>query len=301
MKSFSHTELRAALSPRKPQDHKGVFGHVLIAAGSRGMGGAAILCAKAALRSGAGLVTLALPQSLQDAVFPQIPEAMTLGLPEKGGVFAAKAAEGLVRAHREKGFTVLALGPGLSRNPAAGRFVFEVLGTLPIPTVVDADAINHLAAAPATELRELLRRSPAEWIVTPHPGEMARALRLKAADVQKDREAAVERLAREWGVVALLKGHGTLISDGSRSVLNPTGGTGLAKGGTGDVLTGLIAGLWAQSLASGRTWEEAAFMATALGVWLHGKAGDLSEKHLSPWAMTAADLIEHLPEALKSL
>ncbi len=301
MKSLSRAEFRSALVRRVAQDHKGSFGHVLVVAGSRGMAGAALLCARSALRSGAGLVTLAVPGSLQAALAPRVPEALSLGLPESRGALSPEAAFRLAQAHRERGYTVLAIGPGLSQRPGTRRFLPLALSRLPLPAVLDADALNILSAL-GGRARELLRRREPPSILTPHPGEMARLLGLESRQVQASREACVRRLALEWGVVALLKGHGSLVSKGSRTVINPTGGPGLAKGGSGDVLAGLIAGLWAQGLASpGRTQGDLPFLAAALGAWLHGKAGELAERELGPWAMTASDVILRLPEAFKAL
>ena len=302
MKTLSRRELLSALVKRKPEDHKGVFGHVLIVAGSRGMGGAAILSARAALRSGAGLVTLAVPSGLQAGVAPQVPEALTLGLPENSlGCLRPEAAEKLQAAQKERGFSVLAMGPGLSQHPDAARFVVRTLKSLDIAAVLDADALNILAALAPRRARETLRARKSGAVFTPHPGEMARCLRLSSAQVQADRAGCARRLALEWDGVAALKGHRTVISNGRRSIINLTGGPGLAKGGSGDVLTGLIAGLWAQMIASGRVNGELGFLAGALGCFLHGRAGELAEKARTPWAMTAQDVVESLPLAFESL
>ncbi|MBI4376441.1 MAG: NAD(P)H-hydrate dehydratase [Elusimicrobia bacterium] len=291
---LSRKELRQGLVQRQRDDHKGRFGHVLIVAGSRGMAGAALLCARAALRSGTGLVTLAVPAGLQGALAPAVPEAMTLGLDENpAGCAAAAALKRLEQAFARRRFDAMAIGPGLSQDPDTADLVVQALKALPIPAVIDADALNILASRPADAAE--LRKRAEPVIFTPHPGEMARCLGIPVSEVNKDRQGCVERLAREWKGVALLKGHGSLISDGERTVLNPTGGPGLAKGGTGDVLAGLIAGLWAQLNVLGR--DAGRFQAAALGAFIHGKAGDLAERELGPWAMTAQDLIERLPRA----
>ncbi|MBI3554298.1 MAG: NAD(P)H-hydrate dehydratase [Elusimicrobia bacterium] len=302
MKPLSRSELKSGLVSRRSDDHKGLFGHALIAAGSRGMAGAAILAARAALRSGCGLVTVALPGSLQVSVAGQIPEAMTMALPENSsGAVRPEAVEKLEQIHKDKDFTVLAIGPGLSVHADTARFVLLALSHLPIPAVVDADALNVLALQEVTGSRQLLRSRAQGCVFTPHPGEMARCLRMTTADVAKDRAGAAEKLAAEWNGVAVLKGRGTVISGGGRSVLNPTGGPGLAKGGSGDVLAGLIAGLWAQLLASNRATGDLGFKAAALGAWLHGAAGERAEKTKTPWAMTAQDVIDQLPAAFAKL
>jgi ADP-dependent NAD(P)H-hydrate dehydratase / NAD(P)H-hydrate epimerase len=302
VKSASRSELRAALVSRRSDDHKGVFGHVLIAAGSRGMAGAAILCAKGALRSGAGLVTLAVPASLQASVAGHIPEAMTLGLPENSaGCLRPDGVGRLKQAHKDRQYSVLAIGPGLTEHPDTARFVLLALSSLPIPAVVDADALNILASEDEPGVRELMGSRKEPCVLTPHPGEAARCLQTSTKAVMADREAAAQRLARDWNAAVLLKGHRTLICDGERTVANATGGSGLAKGGTGDVLTGLIAGLWAQMLASSRIEGKTGFLAAALGAHLHGLAGDAAEKKLTPQAMTAQDVVASLPEAFAGL
>lgn len=302
MKPLSRADLKAALVVRRPEDHKGAFGHVLIVAGSRGMAGAAILCARSALRSGAGLVTLALPVSLQKTVAGLIPEAITIGLPEtSAGSLRPDGLERLQAGHKNRDFTTLAIGPGLSLQPETTRFVLLALSHLSIPAVVDADALNALALQDVSGARRLLRGRSELCIFTPHPGEMARCLRVTTPEVLKDRETAVKKLAAEWNGVALLKGHETLIAGDRRLAMNSTGGPGLAKGGSGDVLTGLIAGLWAQMIASGRVGGDMAFKAACLGAWLHGAAGDRAQKDKTPWAMTAQDIIDHLPAAFAAL
>jgi NAD(P)H-hydrate epimerase len=301
-KHLSRAELRAALVDRKPDDHKGVFGHVLVVGGSRGMLGAPVLAARAALRSGAGLVTLAVPASLQPFAATLAPEALTLALPEtSSGALRADAVARLRKAHADKRFTTLALGPGLSRQPDADKVVVGALSSLAIPAVVDADALNALASVDGSAVRELLRKRGAPCILTPHPGEMARCLQITRQAVKDDREGCAQRLARDWGGVALLKGHKTVISSGARTALNATGGPGLAKGGSGDVLTGLIASLWAQLLASGRATGDHAFAAAALGAHLHGLAGDAAEKQKTAWGVLASDVVEALPDAFRAL
>lgn len=302
MKPFSRAELKAALVERRPDDHKGTFGHALIVAGSRNMAGAAILCARAALRSGAGLVTLAVPASLQPVVAGAVPEALTLGLPENShGSLRPEAAGRLKLAHKERGFDVVAIGCGLSRHPDVARFVISALDALALPAVVDADALNVLAEQDLSAVGQLLKSRALPCIVTPHPGEAGRCLRETASAVNADREGSARRLARAWGCVVVLKGRRTLVAGEDRVASNQTGGPGLAKGGTGDVLTGLIAGLWAQRRASARGAGEEAFSVAALGTHLHGLAGDLAEKELGAHGMTAGDVVERLPEAFLEL
>lgn len=266
------------------------------------MSGAAILTVRAALRSGAGLVTAAVPEGLHAALTTAAPEALTLALPESpSGQLRPEGMQRLRMALKERRYTVLAIGPGLSTHPETQKLVVHALSSLSIPAVIDADALNLLAGQDQASVRQLMRERKQASVVTPHPGEMARCLGIEKDEVLEDRQGAVEKLALEWKCTALLKGHRTLISDGKRAVYNTTGGPGLAKGGSGDLLTGLIAGLWAQMLASGRVSEDEPFRAAALGAYLHGLAGDLAEKAKTPWAMTALDVLEQFPEAFKRL
>ncbi|MEK7390282.1 MAG: NAD(P)H-hydrate dehydratase [Elusimicrobiota bacterium] len=294
-KPLSRGELLGALVARRATDHKGQYGHVLVAAGSRGMAGAAILAGRAALRSGAGLVTVAVPAGTAPLVAGAVPSAMTLALPENSsGIFDPKGVERLREYARARRATTLALGPGVTTHPDAARFVLRVLAEVEIPAVVDADALTALSS-------EKSFRPAQPCVFTPHPGEAARLLAVTTAEVESARGHSVEALARRLGGVVLLKGHKTLISSGTRTAVNPTGGPGLAKGGSGDVLTGLLAGLWAQMLASGRVTTDLPFKAAALAAWLHGKAGEQAEKEMTPWAVASSDLIGRLPGAFRAL
>lgn len=306
MAASSLSALRRALIPRLPDDHKGVFGHALIVGGSRGMLGAPLLSTRAALRSGVGLVTLALPRSLQDAAAAAVPEALTLGLPESPtGSIESSALAVIQEALQSRRFTVVAIGPGLSLAPGAQEFVFSLLEGVSLPAVVDADALTALAGA-AKRARELFAgRRSLPCVFTPHAGEMARCLGLhRTAAVLKNRGASAMKLAQDWRGVCLLKGRNSVVSDGRESAINATGGPSLSKGGSGDVLTGLLAGLWAQMIASGRfkgSPMETAFGAAALGAHLHGMAGDLAGRALGAWSTTASDVIDNLPQAFKKL
>jgi NAD(P)H-hydrate epimerase len=273
------------LPPRPPDANKGTFGRVAAAAGSRGMSGAAVLCASAALRGGAGLVQLAVPSGIQPVVAAANPCYLTAGLPEDGdGRFAAGAEGELVRLVRES--TAAALGPGIGRGPALAGLLRAALQT-DTPVVLDADGLNAFAAHP-----ESLRRPGAPLVLTPHPGEFARLLGVDIPAVQADRQGSAARFAAEHGAVVLLKGHRTVITDGERVAVNTTGNPGMATGGTGDVLTGLIAALLAQGLA--------AFEAAQLGAYLHGLAGDLARDDLTEASLIASDLLDYLPRAFRA-
>jgi NAD(P)H-hydrate epimerase len=302
VKALGRAELREGLVAREPGDHKGVFGHVLVVAGSRGMAGAAILAARGALRSGAGLVTVAVPAGIAGTVAGAVPSAMTLALPENSaGVFRPEGVDRLKEYAKERSVTTMAIGPGMTTHPDAARFVLLALSGVPAAAVVDADALNTLAQQEADGIEQMLRARKQPCVFTPHPAEAGRLLGMKKSEVTAQRERCAEKLARGLGGVVLLKGRKTLISSGARTVSNPTGGPGLAKGGTGDVLTGLIAGLWSQMIASARVSGDLSFKAAALGAWLHGAAGDAAEDELTPWAVTSDDLAAYLPHAFKAL
>lgn len=302
LKALSKSELAEGLVERLPEDHKGVYGHVLVVAGSRGMAGAAILAARGALRSGAGLVTVASPLSVSQVVAGAVPSAITLGLPENSsGVFRPDGVERLKRHAADNKVTAVAIGPGLTTHSDAARFFLHALSGVPLPAVVDADGLNILAGQEPEGVTQLLKQRKQPCIFTPHPKEMSRILRSSKAEGDAARAKAVERLARDWGGVTLLKGSRTLISTGSRTCWNPTGTPALAKAGSGDVLTGLIVGLWAQMLASGRVSGDLAFRAACLGAWLHGAAGEAAEKELTAYAVTSTDLVDYLPAAFAAL
>lgn len=302
VKPLGKAELREGLVARESDDHKGIFGHVLVVAGSRGMVGAAILTARGALRSGAGLVTVAVPAGIASTVAGAVPSAMTLALPENtAGAFRAEGVDRLKEYVKERRVMTMAIGPGITTHADAARFVLLALSGVQAAAVVDADALNNLAQQENEGVVQMLKARKQPCVFTPHPAEAARLLGMKKSEVESQRQKCVEKLARSLSGVALLKGRKTLISSGARTVFNATGGPGLGKGGSGDVLTGLIAGLWAQMLASGRVSGDLPFKAAVLGAWLHGAAGDAAEKELTAWAVTSTDLPDYLPHAFKAL
>ena len=319
MKNPSLTELKRWLPERRAAAHKGDFGHLLVVAGSRGMTGAAVLAARGALRAGAGLVTAALPESQQPIAAAALVEAMTLPLPESGGEIRADAVARVLASHERRAYTVLAIGPGLGAHSEPARLIVGLLGSLHIPAVADADALNVLAMSQQGEVRTLLQRRKAPCILTPHPGEAARLLRTTTASVMKDREGAARLLQSRFGGVCLLKGARSVLTDGERLWVNPTGNPGLAKGGSGDALTGIIAGIWCQRLAAapcasdnsrvgagpGRIRAagpfDCGFEAAALGAWLHGAAADHAAREKGSRSLLASDVIEALPAAFRKL
>lgn len=280
------------LPPRPRNAHKGDFGRVLVVAGSRGMAGAAILSARAALKAGAGLVTVACPESERKIIACALPEAMTFGAACSGGTFTAGAAAQVAAFACAKKTDVLLVGPGLGASKGARAFALGLLAALDLPAVVDADALNALAAGPRPFK---LKAAPA--IFTPHPGEAERLLGKKVTD----RPAAAGALARLCGGTAVLKGPGTLICEGKTILKNISGGPALAKGGTGDVLAGLLAGFYAQNgLARGFN-AQTALGTAALAVFLHGLCGELAAKKYTERCVLAGELLDFLPEALGCL
>jgi NAD(P)H-hydrate epimerase len=253
--------------------------------------GAARLCASGALRGGAGLVTLAVPESEYAAALAGPWEIMTLPLPSDGRAFHPRGAKALFDFAASRKVSAVALGPGLSTRPSAARFALTILEKTGVPLVADADALNILSASG----RIPRRRAP--WILTPHPGEAARLLKKTTRAVQADRPAAVRALAERFGAVAVLKGAGTLVSDGKDLFETPTGNPAMATGGMGDALTGLIAALIAQVRAASPA--EACLRAAVLGAWIHGRAGDRTARELGPAGITASDLLSRVPAVFK--
>ncbi len=292
IKKITTALLKPLLPPRGKAAHKGDFGRVLVVAGSRGMTGAAVLAARAALKAGAGLVTVACPESEQCCVACALPEAMTFGAACAGGAFTASAAVQVIKFAAEKKIDLFLLGPGLGSSKGTRAFAMKLLAALRLPAVIDADALNALAAAPAG-----FKIAAAPFIITPHPGEAVRLLGEKITD----RPAAVAELAALTGGVAVLKGPGTLVCDGKNILLNTTGGPALAKGGSGDVLAGLCAGCLAQAgLARGFT-ADTAFYSAALAVHLHGRCGDLAAEKYTERCVLAGELLDFLPAAIRSV
>ena len=276
-----------ALPDRAPSSHKGTFGHAGIVAGSVGKTGAAALAARAALRVGAGLVTVATPSSVNDVLEAKLLEAMTISLPEtKARTLARSGLDRVVAFLQSR--TAVAVGPGLSTHPETVELVQSLMKHLDRPSVLDADALNALAGRAS-----LLTECKTPPILTPHPGEMARLeVDATAQTVNADRIGTARRFARERGVFVVLKGARTVIArpDGLVAIC-PTGNPGMATAGTGDVLTGMIVGLLAQRVSA---WE-----AVCAATYFHGLAGDLAAQQLGQPGMLAGDLIAQIPYALQ--
>lgn len=285
---------RRWLPPRASDAHKGDFGHVLIVGGSRGMTGAPRLAAWGALRAGAGLVTMAVPDSQAPVVAAGGPlEAMTLGLADRSDAVGPRAAQAVLRWMGPRRISCLVLGPGLSSGPGPRVVVRRLLAGARVPIVLDADGLN------AVSLGAWAERRPASLILTPHPGEMARLLGVGVSAVQSDREAAARRAAKRFGAVVVLKGRHTVVSDGRSAYVCHAGNPGMATGGTGDVLAGVVGALVAQVRAeddSQRLWR-----AAVLGVSLHARAGDLAAQRRGRVSLLAGDVVDALSDAFREL
>ena len=280
--------LAPLLPKRRPDSHKGDYGHALVVAGSRGKGGAARLAALGALRAGCGLVTAAVPAGLQSGFVSRAMEVMTEGLPETAaGTLSAAGIDRLLGLLDGK--QVVALGPGLGTDPETRTVVHAIVQRARVPVILDADALNAFAGC-----TELLSGRQRPIVMTPHPGEMGRLVGIPGSAVQGRRLELAREFARRHACHLVLKGYRTLVASPSGRVsVNPTGNPGMATGGSGDVLTGLLAGLVAQGIEAGS--------AVRLGVYLHGLAGDLAATEVGEAPLIARDILQHFPAALQRL
>ncbi|HVU88652.1 MAG TPA: NAD(P)H-hydrate dehydratase [Pirellulales bacterium] len=277
------------LAKRSADSNKGDYGRVLLIGGSRGMAGAAGLAGTAAARSGAGLVRLAVADSCLDTIAAYEPSLMTSPLAcDAEGRIAGAARARLTELTKPSAATVVACGPGLSRSSDLDELVAWLYTTVEQPAVFDADALNALAAQP-----DVLRRPGGPRVLTPHPGEFARLVQAPKIAERSVQELQAIEFAQEIHAVVVLKGHRTLVTDGRQSVHNKTGNPGMATGGSGDVLTGIITALLGQKLSP--------FDAARLGVHVHGLAGDLAAAELGEVSLIASDLIRFLPAAFREV
>jgi ADP-dependent NAD(P)H-hydrate dehydratase / NAD(P)H-hydrate epimerase len=275
------------VGPRPAESNKGSYGHVLVVGGSFGKAGSVAMAGMAALRAGAGLSTVATPRSVLDTVAGFHPELMTEPLTETdAGTISSSALNRIEELAKAK--SVLALGPGISRDPQTEVLVRALVAQLQLPMVVDADGLNAFDGC-----TDRLNGKGRTLVITPHPGEMARLVGCTIADVQKDRLGVARKFAREHEVIVVLKGHRTLVvqPDGEAWV-NTTGNPGMATGGTGDILTGMVAGMIAQN-------PKQAFLAVLAAVHLHGLAGDVIRERVGEHSLIATDLLMGLPEAFR--
>ncbi|MGC2195522.1 MAG: NAD(P)H-hydrate dehydratase, partial [Terriglobales bacterium] len=277
------------MGPRPREANKGSFGHVLVLGGSLGKAGAAAMAAMSALRTGAGLSTVATPKSVLPTVASFHPEVMTEPCEETdAGTISLRALEYAHMDNLVKGKTVLAVGPGISRHAETSEFVRTVVQKYAMPIVLDADGLNAFEGV-ASKLSGKGR----VLVITPHPGEMARLTGLSIPEVQRDRAGIVRSFAREHDVIVVLKGHRTLVAQPDGEVwVNTTGNPGMATGGTGDVLTGMVAGMVAQNPSQ-------VIEAVSSAVYLHGLAGDIACETTGEQSLVATDLIKALPEAFR--
>ena len=280
-------EIKKLLPPRRREFHKGEAGHVFVLAGSLGLTGASILASLAALRSGAGLVTLGIPKSLNAIVASRVTEAMTLPLPETKEKTLSLKGERIILSFCRK-VKAVALGPGLSQNKGTKSLIKELIGKIKLPLVIDADGINALADEP-----RILKKRSFPTVITPHPGEMSRLINIPVKKIQADRCRIAKKTASLFNVVVILKGYQTVVATPEGKLfLNPTGNPGMASGGMGDVLTGMIASFLAQGLSP--------FPAGKLAVYVHGLAADWVREAKGLRGLIATDIIEQIPFILKN-
>lgn len=278
--SLTHEDVRNLLPDRNPNAHKGDFGRILLLCGSVGFTGAAALAAIGALRSGAGLVFLGVPQSIYAIEAVKLLEPIVFPLPEQDGKLSELAIPEI--RQRMKQMDAVLIGPGLGQSEGTLAVTKMVLGQFTGPVVVDADGINVLQTH-----KDVLRERPFPTILTPHDGEFARL----GGDISKNRLDSTLKLSKELGCIVLRKGHETIITDGETVYRNLTGNPGMAVGGSGDVLAGMIVSLLGQKLP--------ALEAAACAAWLHGAAGDVCASEMGQYGMLPSDLVEVLPRLLK--
>lgn len=280
IKRLNHDAVLSLLPDRDPWGHKGTFGKVLLLCGSRGYTGAAYLAAMGALRSGAGLVFLGVPESIYEIEAVKLNEPVVFPLPDTGGKMSAQAVDEICK--RLPQTDAVLIGPGMGQSPDTLAVTCAVLRSAQCPVVVDADGINVLS-----EHRDILRGRKYPTILTPHDGEFRRL----GGIIGADRMESAAELSRDLGCIVLLKGHETCITDGQTCYVNQTGNPGMAVGGSGDVLAGMIVSLLGQGLAS--------LEAAACGAWLHGAAGDLCAEEIGQYGMVPTDMLKALPRLLK--
>ena len=292
------------LSPhRNPDSHKGNFGHVFVLAGSRNTPGASVLAVKGALRSGAGLVTLAVPESIYPMVAKKLTESMFLPLPETGeGSLSLKAEQKILEFISEKA-DIVAVGPGVSLNSETGELVRDLLLRVKKPVVLDADGITHLASDV-----NILKKRKSPTVITPHPGEMGRLLKLSSKQINKKRVKVAGKFSLKHKMYTILKGASTVVGTPTGEIfINVTGNPSMSSGGMGDVLLGLISGYMAQTLnqsatdtmADGSGRESSILQACIMGVYIHGLAGDYLKENMGERGILAEDLADAIPVVSK--
>jgi len=280
-------KLPKQLLKRKPDTHKGDYGYVFVLGGSPGLTGAVALCANSALRIGAGLVRVGVPESLSNVLAVKVTEATVLALKEDRGYLSLQAFGEILKLLER--IDVIALGGGAYHTPSARSLLLKVIKEIDKPMVIDADGLNALS----TDLNVLKERKSKNLVLTPHMVEFSRLTKLSIEEIKAKRKELVKEFAFKYNLTLVLKGNRTLISDGKALFENDTGNPGMATAGCGDVLTGIIAGLMAQGLD--------VFGAARFGVYIHGLSGDLAAKEKTETCLIASDIIEYLPKAIKKL
>lgn len=279
-KVLSHQDVLSILPDRDPEGHKGTFGKILLLCGSRGFTGAAYLAAMGALRTGAGLTFLGVPESIYAIEAVKLNEPVVFPLPDEDGKLSAEAIPEIL--DRLSQMDAVLIGCGLGQSEGTLAVLKAVLENAKCPVVVDADGINLLS-----QHKDLVRGRAYPTILTPHAGEFARL----GGNIGDDKMASALSMAKDLNCILLLKGRGTCITDGISGYVNPTGNPGMAVGGSGDVLSGIIVSLLGQGIAP--------LEAAAVGAWLHGAAGDICAEELGQYAMLPTDMLEALPRLLK--
>ena len=277
---LNHQAVLSLLPDRDPWGHKGTFGKILLLCGSRGFTGAAYLAAMGALRTGAGLTFLGVPESIYAIEAVKLNEPVVFPLPDENGKLSQDSIPEILS--RLPNMDAVLIGPGLGQSAGTFEVVKAVLEHAQCPVVLDADGINVISGH-----KDILRGRKHPTILTPHDGEFARL----GGTIGEDRMEAAKILAQELGCIVLLKGHRTCITDGKNGYLNQTGNPGMAVGGSGDVLAGIIVSLLGQHIAP--------LEAAAVGAWLHGAAGDLCAEELGQYGMLPTDMLQKLPRLLK--
>jgi hydroxyethylthiazole kinase-like uncharacterized protein yjeF len=287
-RTIDFEEILQLMPLRPPDGHKGTFGHVLIIAGARGFSGAAAMAAISALKVGAGLVRLAAPKGIMNALETKPLEVVKVPLAETYDQTISPDATETLLAHLEK-TDVVVIGPGITTHPETAKFVFKFLPQVTVPIVIDADAINILALNST-----FFKKIRAPFILTPHPGELARLIKTTPQEINDTRVDLAPKWAKKFGGVLVLKGAPTVIaSPDGKTYINPTGNSGLASAGSGDVLVGMISGFMSQGVPLCDAAE--------LGVFMHGLCADLAMDKSNEYALTAGDLIDHIPESINYL
>lgn len=277
---LDHDAVLNILPDRSTDSHKGDYGKLLLICGSKGYTGAAALAAMGALRSGAGLVYLAVPASIYEIEAKKLLEPIVMPMPDDEGKLSCDAVDEIVRLSAN--MDAVLIGPGIGRSTGTTAVTQAILQSFPGPVILDADGINSIC-----EHRSILRERTGTTIITPHEGEFSRF----TGTTVTDRLADAKTAAKEYRCIVVLKGHNTVITDGNHTYMNPTGNPGMAVGGSGDVLAGIITSLVGQGIAP--------LEAAACGVWLHGAAGDICAEEIGQYGMLPTDMLQVLSRLLK--